>query len=99
MNILHESDDFSDWLTQLKDQKAKARIFARLRAAKFGNFGDCKAVGDGVWEMRIHLGPGYRVYFAREGAHIYLLLLGGDKGSQTKDIENARKIWKKERKK
>lgn len=80
---------FDAWLRRLADQKAKARIAARLVSAEQGNFGDTKPVGEGVSEMRIHVGPGYRVYFVREGAAVYLLLLGGDKSSQKRDIEQA----------
>ncbi len=80
---------FDAWLRRLADQKAKARIAARLVSAEHGNFGDTKPVGEGVSEMRINVGPGYRVYFVREGAADYLLLLGGDKSSQKRDIEQA----------
>ena len=66
-----------------------ARIVHRIRSAEHGNFGDCEPVGDGVSEMRIHFGPGYRVYFTRRGEVIYLLLLGGDKSSQKRDIKRA----------
>ena len=69
--------------------KGKARILSRLDAAAVGNFGDCEPVGEGVSEMRIHVGPGYRVYFARRGLQIYLLLVGGSKASQKRDIKTA----------
>jgi probable addiction module antidote protein/putative addiction module killer protein len=75
----------------LDDQKAKARILARLRSATFGNFGDCEPVGEGVSEMRIHVGAGYRVYYMRRGSTFYVLLAGGIKASQTKDIAKAKK--------
>ena len=64
----------------------------RIRSAEYGNFGDCEPLGDGVSEMRIHVGPGYRVYFTRRGQVVYLLLLGGDKASQTRDIRRAREM-------
>jgi putative addiction module killer protein len=84
---LRRSAKFDTWLRRLADQTGKARILARLTSAAHGNFGDCKAIGEGVSEMRINVGPGYRVYFVREGAEVYLLLLGGDKSSQNRDIE------------
>jgi putative addiction module killer protein len=77
---------FDARLSGLTDQKAKARILARLRSASLGNFGDCESVGEGVSEMRIHFGPGYRVYFLRTEASVYVLLAGGDKSSQRRDI-------------
>lgn len=92
MNSFLRSPDFDAWMTGLLDQKAKARILARIRSATLGNFGDCEAVGDGVSEMRVHFGPGYRVYFVRRGAAIYLLLNGGDKSSQKQDIARARQM-------
>ncbi|MGO9772886.1 MAG: type II toxin-antitoxin system RelE/ParE family toxin [Roseiarcus sp.] len=84
------SSDFDAWMSDLADTKAKARILARLRSATFGNFGDCEAVGEGVSEMRVHAGPGYRVYFTRKGATVYLLLAGGDKSTQKRDIARAK---------
>jgi putative addiction module killer protein len=71
------SSDFDAWLSALANRKAKARILAML-----GNFGDCESVGEGVSEMRVHVGPGYRVYFVRTGATVYVLLTDGDKSSQ-----------------
>ena len=92
MNTLLRSSDFDAWLSRLADQKAKARILARLASAEFGNFGDSKAVGDGVSEMRIYFGAGYRVYYTRTGTTVYVLLAGGVKASQTKDIAKAKKM-------
>lgn len=89
MNIFHRSDEFDSWLAELKDKIGRARIAHRIRSAEHGNFGDCEPVGEGVSEMRIHFGPGYRVYFTRRGELIYLLLLGGDKSSQKRDIKRA----------
>lgn len=94
MNELLRTQEFDAWLGQLKDQVGKARILARLRSASLGNLGDCEPVGDGISEMRIHAGPGYRVYFTRRGLKIYLLLCGGDKSSQRKDIKLARALLK-----
>lgn len=81
--------EFDRWLRTHRDAKAAARIAARVRSAEYGNFGDCRPVGEGVSEMRVHVGPGYRIYFARQGRTVYLLLLGGDKGSQKRDIQRA----------
>ncbi|MGX1183574.1 putative addiction module killer protein [Pseudomonas sp. F-14 TE3623] len=80
---------FADWLNSLRDIIGKARIIARLRAAEHGNFGDCESVGEAVYEMRVHYGPGYRMYFTRRGAVVYLLLVGGDKSTQKRDIKRA----------
>lgn len=90
MNTLIRSSDFDKWLNGLTDLTARMRIVARLDSARFGNFGDCSPVGEGVSEMRIHTGPGYRVYFVRDGATVYVLLTGGDKSSQKKDIARAK---------
>jgi putative addiction module killer protein len=89
MNAIRRSDEFDTWLTALKDKIGRARIALRVRSAEHGNFGDCEPVGEGVSEMRIHFGPGYRVYFTRRGEVLYLLLLGGDKSSQKRDIKRA----------
>ena len=89
MNQFHRTSVFDSWLSSLKDQIGKARIVSRIRAAEAGNFGDCEPIGDGVSEMRIHVGPGYRVYFTRIGDVLYLLLLGGNKSSQSRDIKQA----------
>ena len=80
------------WLSRLADVKAKARILARLRSATLGNFGDCEPVGAGVSEMRVHVGPGYRVYYTRTGSTMYVLLIGGVKASQGKDIDKAKQM-------
>ncbi|MGB0117899.1 MAG: type II toxin-antitoxin system RelE/ParE family toxin [Terriglobales bacterium] len=92
MNSLLRSSDFDEWLSRLADPKAKARILARLTAAALGNFGDCEPVGEGVSEMRIHVGAGYRVYYMRTGSTVYVLLAGGTKASQAKDIAKAKKM-------
>ncbi len=89
MNTFHRSDEFDVWLAGLKDKLGRAYIVHRIRSAEHGNFGDCQPVGDGVFEMRIHFGPGYRVYFTCRGEVLCLLLLGGDKSSQKRDIKRA----------
>lgn len=89
MNQFYRSTEFDVWLSGLKDKLAKARIVKRIRAAEAGNFGDCEPVGEGVSEMRIHVGAGYRAYYTRVGEVVYLLLLGGDKSSQQRDIKRA----------
>ncbi len=76
----------------MRDRRAVAHINARLRNASMGNFGDTRPVGDGISEMRVHYGPGYRLYFMREGATVIVLLCGGDKGSQQRDIERAKQL-------
>ena len=81
---------FAEWLARLHDRQARARIDARLARALGGNLGDVAAVGAGVMEMRVDWGPGYRIYFARVGQLIVLLLCAGDKRSQAKAIENAK---------
>lgn len=89
MNTLIRTEEFDQWLDALRDAKGKARILARLRSAILGNFGDCEPVGSGVSEMRIHAGPGYRVYYTRRGQMMYVLLIGGDKSTQQRDIRRA----------
>jgi putative addiction module killer protein len=83
---------FREWLNGLETQ-VKARIQARVFRFEMGNLGDHKSVGGGVWEARVMFGPGYRIYFGKEGLSIILLLLGGDKSSQAKDIQEARRLW------
>lgn len=83
----------SEWLAGLRDKKAQARIAARFLRLAAGNFGDCKPLRDGVWEMRIDLGPGYRVYYAMAGHKCVLLLCGGDKRKQEADINRAVSYW------
>lgn len=92
---VRQTEEFSDWLRRLKDAKAKARIAARIERMKFGNLGDCKSLGGGLTEMRVDFGPGYRVYFARQGGAIVLLLCGGDKRTQQRDIRRAYEIAEK----
>ena len=90
MLTILRSATFDRWLRRLRDRRAKARIVARLLAAEDGHLGDVKTVGDGVSEMRIHHGPGYRIYFIRQGDEVIVLLCGGDKDSQRRDIERAK---------
>ena len=97
MNTLISSDSFAKWLRLLKDLRAKASILARLRRAEMGNFGDCKSVGEGVSEMRVNVGQGYRIYFVQEGDCVYILLVGGDKSSQVRDIANAKELARERR--
>jgi putative addiction module killer protein len=85
---------FDLWLRSLRNPIAKARIAARIRSAQAGNFGDCEPVGEGISEMRVHVGPGYRVYYTRRGEVLYLLLCGGDKSSQKRDIQQAKALLK-----
>jgi putative addiction module killer protein len=84
---------FIEWIMALRDKLAKTRIAARLRQIESGNLGDSKPVGDGVLELRIHIGAGYRVYCGRYGLNWVILLCGGDKDSQTKDITRAKMLW------
>jgi putative addiction module killer protein len=84
---------FREWLDTL-DISVRARIQARVLRFETGNLGDHKAVGGGVWEARLMFGPGYRIYFGKEGYTVILLLLGGDKSSQVSDIRGARKLWR-----
>lgn len=93
MHIINQTDEFHHWLDGLKDRIGKGAILVRINRARLGNFGDHKDVGDGVSEMRIDVGPGYRVYYGRQGSVVYLLICGGDKSSQDKDIKHAKAIW------
>jgi len=81
---------YEDWLQKFTDKKAIAAILSRVDRIQLGLFGDSESVGDGVHELRIHLGPGYRIYYAQDGKHVYLLLCGGSKRSQKKDIKKAK---------
>lgn len=82
-----------EWLTGLTDARTRAKIAARLARLQAGNFGDCKPVGDGVWELRVDWGAGYRVYYAMVERCVVLLLCGGDKRTQRRDIERATDHW------
>ncbi|WP_273792131.1 type II toxin-antitoxin system RelE/ParE family toxin [Brucella anthropi] len=91
---VRQSTEFSKWLNELRDRNARARIVTRIRRMELGNPGDVKPVGEGVSEMRITYGPGYRVYFVTMGLTIVILLCGGDKSSQSRDIELAKQMAK-----
>ena len=86
-------DPFEAWRDRLKDRVAKASITRRVLRIELGDFGDYRRVGDGVSELRIDVGPGYRVYFGTVGSTVVVLLLGGDKGSQARDIARAKAYW------
>jgi putative addiction module killer protein len=86
------TEEFQEWLDDLADQRAQVRIAARLRQAEAGNLGDWASVGAEVSEMRVHFGPGYRLYFTRRGGVLIIMLAGGDKGSQARDIKRAQRI-------
>jgi putative addiction module killer protein len=89
---IRETDEYSSWFEGLRDLNARMRIGVRIRRVSLGNFGDVRPVGDGVSELRIPYGPGYRVYFVRHGDAVVVLLAGGDKSSQKRDVERAKEI-------
>ncbi|MEW5893157.1 MAG: type II toxin-antitoxin system RelE/ParE family toxin [Pseudomonadota bacterium] len=94
---IFQSTTFANWLGALKDNRARMHILARLDRVALGNFGDARPVGDGISELRIHYGPGYRLYCLRSGMRVVVMLCGGDKSSQARDIEQAKiiaKDWK-----
>lgn len=91
------SEPFTKWLNGLRDPKGRRAILQRLGRLEHGLYGDCQPVGDGVSELRIFTGPGYRVYFGEDDGHIVVLLCGGDKGTQEKDIKAAKAYWKEYR--
>ncbi len=92
MYTVRQTPEFHDWLDALTDSRAQARIAARLRQVEFGNLGDWKVVGDKVSELRVDVGPGYRLYFTRRRNIIIVMLAGGDKSSQQRDIRRAQRI-------
>jgi len=91
---VRQTEVFVNWLRKLRDDKARFRILARIRRLSLGNFGDVKPVGEGVSELHIDYGPGYRVYFCQRGTEIVILLVGGSKKTQDEDIVKARKMAK-----
>lgn len=90
---IDDVDPFQSWLDEMPDAATKVVIVRRLDRIALGNFGDHKFCGDGVWELRIDYGPGYRIYYGQAGRAIVLLLCGGTKRTQTKDIQTAKKFW------
>lgn len=89
---LKQTETFRRWRTALRDERAKALIASRLDRLAFGHTGDARPIGDGISELRIHHGPGYRVYFQMRGSTVIVLLCGGDKGSQARDITSAKRL-------
>ncbi len=94
MYTVLETDAFIDWVNGLRDRPTRIRLRRRLGKAMRGNLGDVKPVGDGIWEMREFFGPGWRMYYVQRGELVIMMLGGGDKSSQTSDIETAKAIAK-----
>ena len=92
MYEIRETDTFRKWFESLRDLNARFRIAARIRRVSLGNLGDVKSVGEGVSELRVTYGPGYRIYFVRQGDTVIVLLAGGDKSTQKRDIEHAKEL-------
>ena len=99
INIINEYTDeqgkspYAEWLVSLRDVRARAKIIMQVDRMELGLFGDSEPIGEGLSELRIHYGPGYRVYYGKEVQHSYLLLCGGDKSTQSKDIKRAKVYW------
>jgi len=91
---LRQTETFRRWRVQLRDERARALIASRLDRLAYGHAGDAEPIGEGISELRIHFGPGYRIYFQRRGKTVIVLLCGGDKSSQAKDIKAARRLAK-----
>jgi putative addiction module killer protein len=91
---VRQTETFSQWFDSLRDRQARARINVRIRRLSLGNFGDAKPVGEGVSELRVDFGPGYRVYFVQHGLTLVILLAGGDRRTQDRDIRKAQKLAK-----
>ena len=92
MYEVHKTEEFDRWLSALRDQVGKAKILARVRRLELGNPGDVRDVGEGISELRINFGPGYRVYYKQIGRMIVLLLCGGNKSTQDSDIKRAKRL-------
>jgi len=92
MYVIKQTDLFSKWLTKLKDIQAKVSILRRIERVREGNFGDYKSIGTDVSELRITTGPGYRIYYTKKDDEIIILLVGGDKSTQSKDIQKAKQL-------
>ncbi len=88
-------EPFTEWLESLKDRKTRSRIYTRLDRLETGSPGDYRHLGEGLFELRLHFGPGYRIYYGEDGLVIIILLIGGDKSSQSKDIKKAISLWRK----
>lgn len=96
MHFLEKTTEFDKWFRKLNDLRAKAKILFRLQKLEYEEyFGDCKSVGDGISELKINYAKGYRIYFTETDGNIIILLIGGDKSTQQKDIEKAKEIWNK----
>jgi putative addiction module killer protein len=89
---IRQTDEYARWFDRLRDRQAKFRILARIRRLSLGNVGDAQPVGEGVSELRIDCGPGYRIYFKQHGQTLVILLAGGDKSSQKRNIEKAKEL-------
>ncbi|WP_127478919.1 type II toxin-antitoxin system RelE/ParE family toxin [Sulfurivermis fontis] len=92
MMEIRKTDVYAKWLDGLRDIRARARILARVERLAEGNAGDAEPIGEGVSELRINYGPGYRVYYKQQGRELVILLAGGDKGSQSRDIKTALRL-------
>ena len=96
MPAIRQTESYASWFANLRDERARVRIDVRIKRLALGNAGDVKSVGEGVSELRIDYGPGYRVYFTRRGEDIVLLLCGGDKRTQDRDIREAQSLNRQE---
>ncbi len=94
MYQIRQTEAFSTWLAALSNKQAKARILARLDSVRLGNLGDTRSLGGGIHEFRVHVGPGYRVYFSQHQRVVLILLCGGDKSTQSRDIARAKRLLK-----